>query len=104
MNLLPKFNLLIARYILLIQYKYIERDFLTIYLTKLKGSMRMQKKLKRNRIRCKHCGNIIESKSTNDFKRCKCGAVGIDGGLDYAKRVFASNQAEQDYEELSEYE
>lgn len=69
-----------------------------------KGSMRMQKNLKRNRIRCKHCDDIIESKSTNDFQRCKCGAVGIDGGLDYAKRVYGSNPAELHFEELSEYE
>jgi hypothetical protein len=69
-----------------------------------KGSMRMQKKLKRNRIRCKHCNDIIESESTNDFQKCQCGAVGIDGGLDYAKRVYVSNPAELHYEELSEYE
>lgn len=69
-----------------------------------KGGMRVQKKLKRNRIRCKHCGEIIESKSTNDFQKCKCGAVGIDGGLDYAKRVYGSNPADLHYEELSEFE
>ncbi|MGY4111340.1 DUF7695 domain-containing protein [Aeribacillus sp. SP014] len=63
----------------------------------------MQKKLKRNRIRCKHCGDIIESKTIYDFQRCKCGAVGIDGGLHYPKRVYRSNPAELHYEELSEY-
>lgn len=61
-------------------------------------------KLKRNRIRCLHCSDIIESKSTNDFKLCKCGAVGIDGGLDYPKRIFGSNPAEEHYEELAKYE
>ncbi|KGR89716.1 hypothetical protein CD30_15660 [Ureibacillus massiliensis 4400831 = CIP 108448 = CCUG 49529] len=64
----------------------------------------MQKKLKKNRIRCKLCGDIIESKSTYDFQKCTCGAVGIDGGLDYARRVYGSNPAELYYEELSEYE
>lgn len=64
----------------------------------------MKKKIKRNRIICKHCGDIIESKNTNDFQLCKCGVVGIDGGLDYLKRVYGSNPAEQHYEELSEYE
>ncbi|AMQ04979.1 hypothetical protein H7992_02665 [Sporosarcina sp. resist] len=64
----------------------------------------MKKKLKRNRIRCIHCNNIIESKNTNDFKLCKCGAVGIDGGLDYPKRIFGSNPAEEHYKELAEYE
>jgi hypothetical protein len=69
-----------------------------------KGGMVMQKKLKRNRVHCKHCSDIIESKSTNDFQKCKCGKIGIDGGLDYAKRIYGSNPAELHYEELSEYE
>jgi hypothetical protein len=43
---------------------------------------------------CHKHDEIIESKSTNDFQRCKCGAVGIDGGLYYAKRVYGSNLAE----------
>ncbi|WP_425298674.1 DUF7695 domain-containing protein [Paenibacillus macquariensis] len=33
-------------------------------------------------MRCKHCGDTIESKTTHDFQLCTCGAVGIDGGLD----------------------
>ncbi len=40
----------------------------------------------------------MESKSTNDYKRCLCGAVAIDGGKDYLKRIGS----EKDYEELSE--
>ena len=50
-----------------------------------------------NKIKCTKCGNIIESKSTNDYKRCSCGTVAIDGGKDYLKRI--SN--EEDYEEMS---
>ena len=50
-----------------------------------------------NKIKCKKCGDIIESKSTNDFKRCSCGAVAIDGGKDYLKRIGK----EKDYIELS---
>ena len=51
-----------------------------------------------NKIKCKKCGDIIESKSTNDYKRCSCGAVSVDGGKDYLKRIGN----EEDYEELSE--
>ena len=51
-----------------------------------------------NKIKCKKCGDIIESKNTNDYKRCSCGAVAIDGGKDYLKRIGS----EKDYEELSE--
>ena len=50
-----------------------------------------------NKIKCKKCGDIIESKSTNDYKRCSCGAVAVDGGKDYLKRIGS----EEDYEELS---
>ena len=50
-----------------------------------------------NKIKCKKCGDVIESKSTNDLKRCSCGAVAVDGGKDYLKRIGS----EEDYEELS---
>lgn len=51
-----------------------------------------------NKIKCKKCEDIIESKNTNDYKRCSCGAVAIDGCKDYLKRIGN----EKDYEELSE--
>lgn len=51
-----------------------------------------------NKIKCKKCGNIIESKSTNNYKRCSCGVVVIYGGKDYLKRIGNG----EDYEELSE--
>lgn len=50
-----------------------------------------------NKIKCKKCGDIIESKSTNDYKRCSCGVVAVDGGKDYLKRIGK----EEDYIELS---
>ena len=49
-----------------------------------------------NAIRCKKCGEIIESKHRHDFKFCKCGTVAVDGGHDYLRRL--GNQ--EDYEEL----
>lgn len=60
----------------------------------------MEKKkqiIKVNKIKCKKCGNIIESRSTNDYKRCSCGAVAVDGGTEYLKRIGNEN----DYIELS---
>ena len=59
--------------------------------------MEKKKGIISNKIKCKKCGNIIESKSTNDYKRCSCGTVAIDGGKDYLKRIGN----EEDYEELS---
>jgi len=37
------------------------------------------------RIGCLNCGEIIESKSRNDFRTCGCGKIAIDGGRDYVK-------------------
>lgn len=51
-----------------------------------------------NKIKCKKCGEIIESKSVHDFKFCKCGAVAVDGGHDYLRRC--GNR--EDWEERSE--
>ena len=53
-----------------------------------------------NRIRCKRCGDIIESESVHDFKFCSCEAVAVDGGRDYLRRCGAPD----DYEDLSEVE
>ena len=57
-----------------------------------------KKKIVINKIKCINCGDILESKTPNDFKRCSCGKVAIDGGRDYLKRI--GNEA--DYIELSE--
>lgn len=60
--------------------------------------MKKKEEIIRNKIKCEKCGDIIESKSTNDYKRCSCGAVAVDGGIDYLKRVGN----EEDYEDISE--
>ena len=52
-----------------------------------------------NKIRCRNCGDIIESRDTHDFKTCSCGRVAVDGGKEYLKRCYTN---EEDYEELSE--
>lgn len=40
----------------------------------------------RNAARCTRCDEVVESKHRHDFQRCSCGAVAVDGGLDYLKR------------------
>lgn len=52
-----------------------------------------------NRIKCKECGDIIESKNRHDFVTCKCGYVAVDGGNSYLRRT--GNR--EDWEELSEF-
>lgn len=54
----------------------------------------------RNAIRCKKCGDIIESKTVHDFKFCRCGACAVDGGHDYLRRCGNL----EDWEELSKAE
>ena len=56
----------------------------------------------RNAARCRHCGDVIESTNTHDFKRCSCGAIFVDGGHAYLGRGFTDSP--DDYEELSEFE
>lgn len=56
-----------------------------------------------NKIRCKHCGDIIQSKHRHDFCTCRCRKVSVDGGTVYLKRSFPVSP-ELDYEELSEFQ
>ncbi len=55
--------------------------------------------IKNNKIRCKKCGTVIESRHVHDFVWCQCKAVAVDGGHDYLKRCGNL----EDMEELSEY-
>ena len=55
------------------------------------------KKIITNKIKCKKCGDIMESTYRHDFKVCKCGALAVDGGHDYLRRCGDLD----DYEDLS---
>lgn len=63
--------------------------------------MEKNKILKRNRIKCKRCGDIIESKSRHDFVECSCQSCFVDGGTSY-QRVGAEDF--RDIEDLTEWE
>ena len=45
-------------------------------------------KIKVNKIRCKFCNDMIESKSMHDLKSCNCQRVFVDGGHECLKRGF----------------
>lgn len=60
----------------------------------------MGRKIVINRIRCKKCGDVIESTYRHDFKDCKCGAVAVDGGTDYLRRCGKC----EDWEDMSVWE
>ena len=53
-----------------------------------------------NKIQCKKCKDIIESKNVHDFKWCTCKSIAVDGGLEYLRRVGNL----EDIIELSEFE
>ena len=52
-----------------------------------------------NSVQCKNCGDIIESTSRHDFRTCSCGKVSVDGGHDYLRRSYESEDC---YIDLSE--
>ena len=58
----------------------------------------MQKIIK-NCIRCKSCGDVVESEYRHDFKYCSCHRVAVDGGHDYLRRCFTDGP--DDFEDLS---
>ena len=50
-----------------------------------------------NQIACLRCGDEPYSAHRHDFSACDCGAVFVDGGMDYIRRVGKR----EDYEEIS---
>lgn len=69
-----------------------------------------------NKAQCRKCLNIIESKYRHDFVTCGCGAISVDGGLDYLKRsgepsdiielsIYNSSEADEYFDdEESDYD
>lgn len=37
------------------------------------------------KVKCKKCGDVIQSMSLHDMKWCKCGAIAVDGGRHYLR-------------------
>lgn len=61
----------------------------------------MKRRITKNAVKCKICGDIIESTYRHDFVTCSCGNVSVDGGHDYLRRAFRNRE---EYIELSESE
>ncbi|WP_443094387.1 DUF7695 domain-containing protein [Pontibacterium sinense] len=43
--------------------------------------------IKRNRAKCRKCGEIIESKHEHEFVTCHCGSISVDGGQTHLSRT-----------------
>ena len=63
----------------------------------------METRLKRNRIKCLKCGDVIESKHVHDFRWCQCKNIFVDGGLEYC-RIGGAALDDDSYENLCEFE
>ena len=61
-------------------------------------------KIKSNKIKCKVCGDVIESTTIHDFEWCSCGNCGVDGGTSYLKRAFRTDDPDDAFIEMAEYE
>lgn len=61
-------------------------------------------KIVKNKIKCKKCGDIIESITVHDYKKCKCGAIAVDGGTEYLKWSYPGGDFNEWIEDLSEFE
>lgn len=48
-----------------------------------------------NEAKCRKCDDIIWSGSRHDFKTCECGAISVDGGMDYIRRVGEPEDIEE---------
>jgi hypothetical protein len=57
------------------------------------------RKITRNAARCTKCDSVIESTHRHDFVGCACGAIAVDGGKEYLRRVGDMSA----FEERSEY-
>lgn len=55
----------------------------------------------KNAIKCDECGSVVESKTRHDYVSCACGAISVDGGHDYLRRVIKPGAS---YTDLSETE
>jgi predicted house-cleaning noncanonical NTP pyrophosphatase (MazG superfamily) len=55
-------------------------------------------KILKNSIRCKRCGDVIESRGVHEMVWCSCHSCAVDGGREYLRRCFAEDDC---YEELS---
>ena len=51
------------------------------------------RKIIKNAIQCKLCGEIIESTDRHQYVTCKCGACAVDGGHDYLRKSFVDKES-----------
>ncbi len=58
----------------------------------------------KNKVKCKKCGDILESKSRHDFVRCSCKSIFVDGGQEYCRIGCPDGKTEDWIEFIKEEE
>ena len=43
-------------------------------------------------IECPRCFDVIYSRARHDYRKCTCGEVAVDGGLDYLRVAFGKKE------------
>ena len=56
------------------------------------------------KVKCKKCGDVIQSTYRHDFVYCKCETIFVDGGDDYMRLGFPGGEIEDWIEVLDEPE
>lgn len=51
------------------------------------------------KVRCRKCGDVIQSQHRHDFRGCKCGAIAVDGGDSYLRIVAKDLDDAEEVEE-----
>ena len=52
-------------------------------------------KILQNQVKCLRCGDTPYSAHRHDFVECSCGAVAVDGGTNYLRRIGSICQMEE---------
>jgi hypothetical protein len=60
----------------------------------------VERYLIKNQAKCLKCGDVLVSRHRHDFVTCSCGALSVDGGQSYARRLFKEQSG---WEEQSVY-
>lgn len=56
----------------------------------------MKGRIIRNSAKCLKCNDEVVSEFRHDYRTCKCGAIMVDGGIDYLRRGATSWEIFQD--------
>lgn len=56
-----------------------------------------------NSAKCLKCGDVLVSRYRHHFVTCTCKSISVDGGNEYARRVFGIGASIDNYQDLTVY-